>query len=288
MTRADVTPTSLFKEPGESVGSEQIESVGARLARGLQELLCAASGRALAIKPGSVNAASYTEWRIAQNPHGMLLRYRITAQNAQILINVPGTLISQIVDLAYGGNGLHVVRPHFTPAETRFVQRIAEQLVPIIRSAWDVAPSITPSLVSVETDLLNAHWPKAHDRILLHSFLVDGEPVKPASISWMIASETAKAIPSGSTGSETIASDPVWRQRMTASAMAVRMPARSVLTQCEMPLTKLLHLAPGDVIPIFLPSAIPLIVAGRTFARGSMGEANGRAALRIETIEKGA
>jgi flagellar motor switch protein FliM len=286
MTVADRAPLSLIKKVEDTAGFGQIDRVGHLLLGGIQELLSTASGHSLTIKPGSVNVASYTEWRIAQNPHGLLLRYRITAQNGQMLVHFPGVMVSQIVDLAYGGQGHVTLRTHFTPAEHRFVKRIAEQLVPFIHAAWGGAPPVMPSLANVELDLLNSHWPKAHDRIYLQSALVEGDRVKPATISWMISADTAKAIPSESNG-DAESLDPVWRDRMKAAAMAVRMPVRSVLTRCELPVTRLLHLAVGDVIPIFLPSTVPLTVAGRIFAHASLGEASGRAALCIETIEKG-
>lgn len=287
MTAAEILPVSLFKATDDDGGCTEIEVVGDRLAHGLQELLTASSGHAFAVQPGSVNAASYAEWRIAQNPYGMLLRYRLTAQNGQMLVHIPGVLLSQIVDLAYGGNGNLVLRSAFTPAETRFTERFAEGLLPAIRAAWKDAPSVMPSLVGIEPDLLNANWAKAQDRILTNNLSVEGNGIKLAMVCWIMSVDTAKAAPTAQAGSEPTSPDPIWRQRMRASAMAVRMPARSVLTRCELPLTRLLHLSPGDVIPIFLPTAVPLTVAGRTFAHGSIGEANGRAALCIETMEKG-
>jgi flagellar motor switch protein FliM len=284
---AAVTPASLLKAQAEDGGFAEIERVGERLGRGLQELLSASSGHAICVKPGSVNVASYNEWRIAQNPFGMLLRYQLTAQNGQMLVHVPGILVSQIVDLAYGGNGNLAIRQAFTPAETRFTERFAEALVPVIRAAWGDAPGVAPMLSGVECDLLNASWAKTQDRILTNNLSIEGSGIKPATICWIIAAETAKMVPSAHSGGEPTLPDPVWHQRMKASAMAVRLPARSVLTRCDLPLTRLLNLAPGDIIPVFLPATIPLTVAGRTFAHGSIGEANGRAALRIETMEKG-
>jgi flagellar motor switch protein FliM len=284
---AEIIPVSLLKASDDDGGFAEIEVVGERIARGVQELLTASSGHIFSVKPGSVNAASYAEWRIAQNPYGMLFRYRLTAQNGQMLVHIPGILLSQIVDLAYGGSGNPAVRSAFTPAEMRFAKRIAEALIPAIRTAWNGPPSVMPSLENIEPDLLNARWAKSQDRILTNSVSVEADGITPATICWIISVDTAKAAPTTGTGSEPTAPDPVWSQRMKASAMGVRLPARSVLTRCELPLTRLLHLSPGDVIPIFLPSTIPLTVAGRAFAHGSIGEANGRAAIRIETMEKG-
>ena len=52
-------------------------------------------------------------------------------------------------------------------------------------------------------------------------------------------------------------------------------------------LVKLLSLEVGDIIPITMPRQVPVTVAGRKFALGSIGEANGNAAIMIDQIEKG-
>ena len=74
--------------------------------------------------------------------------------------------------------------------------------------------------------------------------------------------------------------DPDARDRMIAALMQVCLPVRSVFVRPEMPIARLLALRPGDVIPISLPQHIPLTVAGRLFAHGTLGEADGRAAIR--------
>jgi flagellar motor switch protein FliM len=40
------------------------------------------------------------------------------------------------------------------------------------------------------------------------------------------------------------------------------------------------------VIPVSLPAHVPLIVEGRRFAIGTIGEHDGRAALKIEKVEQ--
>ena len=65
------------------------------------------------------------------------------------------------------------------------------------------------------------------------------------------------------------------------------MPVRSVLARPEISLVKLLALEVGDIIPLTMPRHVPVTVAGRSFAFGSIGEANGNAAIMIDHIEKG-
>ena len=67
----------------------------------------------------------------------------------------------------------------------------------------------------------------------------------------------------------------------------VRLPVRSVLARPEISLVKLLSLEVGDIISLTIPRNVPVTVAGRNFAYGSIGEANGNAAIMIERIEEG-
>jgi len=73
---------------------------------------------------------------------------------------------------------------------------------------------------------------------------------------------------------------------MRAAAMRIRLPARTILAHSDISFQRLLTLAPGDILPLLLPTQIPLTVAGHVFAHGSLGEANGRTALLIEKMEK--
>ena len=74
---------------------------------------------------------------------------------------------------------------------------------------------------------------------------------------------------------------------MNKALRDVRLPVRSVLARPEISLVKLLSLEVGDIIPLTMPRHVPVTVAGRSFAVGSIGEANGNAAIMIEQIEKG-
>ena len=58
-----------------------------------------------------------------------------------------------------------------------------------------------------------------------------------------------------------------------------------MLARPELSLSELMQLREGDVIPVSLNKLVPLIVAGRRVALGSVGERDGKAALKIEKME---
>ena len=77
-----------------------------------------------------------------------------------------------------------------------------------------------------------------------------------------------------------------WRHRLAAAVGGVRVKARTVLARPELSVSELMQLQPGDVIPVTLPAHVPLLVEGRRIALGTIGEHDGRAALKIELIEQ--
>jgi flagellar motor switch protein FliM len=254
-----------------------------RLARAFQDMFTRRASGLIEAKPGTIQAARYTEWRISQNPFGMLLRYHVPSNGTELIVHIPGHLVGQIIDIHYGGTGQVPVRQTFTPAETKFVERLGRQLVPHV----GLVAGVQAELVELQPDILSFSWPKSLDAICLVSIFVENPAIKSATISCFMAVETARSLASRIAGSseQSRADDPVWQSKMQSAAMRVRFPARAILTRCEMPATRLLCLAPGDILPVILPSKVPLTIAGRHFAYGTIGEANGRAALQIETIE---
>lgn len=270
----------LVRAQKETADLAALEPLAAKLARGMQSLLDIRASGEIEVTAGTANAARYPEWRIAQNPFGALLRIGRGDNSDELFVHLPGHLLSQIVDLHYGGSG--AVPPHadFSAAELQFVARIGERFALLLEAAGIARFR----LVETHTDLLQAGWPKSREAIAVQPFTVEGGAIKPAVISLILCSETICTLSERDTNNKP--TDAAWAGRMRAATMRVRLPARTILTRSDISFQRLLTLAPGDVLPLRLPTQIPLVVAGHIIAHGSLGEANGRAALLIEKMEK--
>ena len=274
----------LVRVQKETVDLATLEPLAAKLARGIQAVLDSRTSGEIVVTAGTANAARYPEWRIAQNPFGALLRFGAVGGNDDLLIHLPGHLLNQIVDLHYGGCGTVPARAKFTAAELQFVARIGERFALLFEAA-----GFGPARIGeIQTDLLQAGWPKSREAIAVQPFTCEGGAIKPAVISLILSAETASGLSERNDGgpSNDLPRDAAWTDRMRAAAMRVRLPARTILTRSDISFQRLLTLAPGDILPRLLPAQIPLTVAGHIFAYGSLGEANGRAALLIEKMEK--
>ncbi len=288
MTEGSPQSLPLVRTGKSAVDLAALEPLASKLAREIQALLEIRVKGDIALAADTANAARYPEWRIAQNPFGAIIRVRWAGSSEEMLLQLPGFLVSQLVDLHYGGTGNVPVSGEFSAAEMRFVERLADQLASIFQITFAQFGLSSNASAEVQTDILFANWPKSRDEIAVQPITVERTGIKSSTISIIIAIETIRSL-SGRTHENTAAAPPpdaAWAERVRQATMQVRLPARTVLTRNELPFQRLLTLAPGDILPLLLPAHIPLTVAGRTFAYGTLGEANGRAALFIEKLEK--
>lgn len=278
---------SLIRGQAKQIDLASFEALAQHIVPGLQGLLDVSSIGAVQITAGAANAARYQEWRITQNPFGALLRYRFANRNDQLLVHLPGYFIGQIVDLHYGGSGVTSVRSGFSNTELHFVRSFGEQFANLLK-ALRTSEMLQADFVEMHTDLLYAHWPKSRDDIAIHTVFAESDNIKPTAITLVMALDSLDLLAGGNNRDETstVMVDAAWAEKMREAAMHLQVPVRAILMRNKLPLQRLLTLSPGDVLPLMMPSQIPLIVDGHTFARGSLGESNGRAALRIETIGK--
>lgn len=255
------------------------------LAGALQEFL---SGPAkLTSNSAAVTKTRYSEWVPAQSNFGILLPFELGKDADEIVLHIPGQLVSQALDLHYGGSGAVPPRAVFTPSELRFVSRLVASLIPHLSAANTDATPQAARAREMHPDIHSFDWPRYRDSIVVADIQVEGSAIAPATISCFIGYARAKKI-----GLRLAASNPTqlppqpeWQAKMKTAALRVPLPARAVLTQAEFPLSHLLSLRAGDILPVMLPAEVPLFVAGRRFAHGSMGESNGRAALKIDYME---
>ena len=78
-----------------------------------------------------------------------------------------------------------------------------------------------------------------------------------------------------------------WRQRLAARAGDIAMPTKSVIARPQLSVGQVMALRVGDVIPIPVPRHVPLLVADRRVATGTIGERDGRVAFMVDRMDGG-
>ena len=234
---------------------------------------------------------SYGDWQAEQPEFSSLCLYGFKPLKGSIMLSIEPEFVSRLVDAFYGGSGVPSTTRarEFTATEESLCGRLAEGLIGALAEVWSEIVPVRPQLRSRETNVGFASVARAEDPVAVSRFTLTPWPGQSsfveilypvASLRSVEAELAAKANEdSSSRGSE-------WRERLAASVGEVRVKARTVLARPQLSLSELMQLQPGDVIPVSLPQRVPLLVEGRRIAVGTVGEHDGRAALKIDKLEQ--
>ena len=211
--------------------------------------------------------------------------------SAPALLVLDGAFVFGLVDLFFGGPGIapQPLPAEFTPTADAMIARLAGGVAERLGQAWSELAEIGFEAGRTDAQLSLAPL-DADDRIVRTRFgltigdarRVDLDILYPAAalmpIAGLLSSRGAQKRPAAD-------EDPAWQGHLHRAVMNVKLPVRSVLAEPVIPLGQLMSLKPDDIIPISFGPEIPLLVSNRRFARGAVGAANGRAAIRLHRIE---
>lgn len=286
-TKSAPAPASLTRSNEDVPVFPGLDPVGERFGRGLADLLASFGYGQSIIRAGATQMTSVSEWQAGHCPNDAHLRFQLKPIKGPMLISMPVKLIAQLVDMFFGGDGLVETADHdFSPAERRFLTRLGEQCLPLLTAAWKDVISIQPQMVKIEPNGCKPALGKAQDLIAVQPFMISGPNGKSEiqcifPVSALRPIEALRSAPESETAP---AIDAVWRDRLEQAVMQVRLPIRSVFARPELSLEKLIALKPGDIIPVLMPRYVPVSIGDRLFAHGSVGESNGRTAIKIESF----
>jgi flagellar motor switch protein FliM len=252
-----------------------LDRIGRKLERGLADLFTG-----LLALPASVTASPVRIEDRFQAVDSESLHVRMAPLEGTMALSMERSAIVGLVDLYYGGEGAPAgSSPMLSLAERRLFQRIGDGFCRILPAAWLAFGAITAELEDEPGSPgpcaaigFSVAWPDRAPFILECRF-----PVA------MLDRVSGMTLADSKPGAQRLGNGE-WEASLTASALDIPFDVRAVFAEPWLPLSRLMALKPGDVIPICLPGEIDLIVSGRRFASGQAGESGGRAAISIDQI----
>jgi flagellar motor switch protein FliM len=274
-----MSAASLIRQRGQSASAPLLERSGARLAIGLREMLCGMIGKDIDIAADGLSDMAMASWQIDA---AVLAQFHFAVLKTPILVRWPLPLLGWLCDRFYGGAGAaSEARGGASPAERRLAERLSRQLERPLAAAWAERQE-QPHFVAIGGTPF-----RDSEALIVQSLRVAAGALPDQRIEIAYPAAALRGLPAEPAHESIAASDPAWAAQLRAAMMAVRLPVRSVLARPELSVARLLTLKPGDTIPLHIPVTVPLTVADRHFASGSIGEANGHAAIRIDQFQKG-
>ncbi len=269
-----------------------IDRLNERLARKLRGVIEPLTRTKPQIVAAPTVIRTFADWQAEQPEFTSLSLYGFKPMTGPILLKIEPEFISRLVDAFYGGTG--AVAPkrskEFTGTEESLLGRLAEALIGALAEAWaDIIPA-APMLRARETNSGFVALTKPEETVAVSQFTIQPWPGQAATVEILYPIAGLRSVEQALAAkmpTEVGTKNAEWKARLDAALGEVRVEARTVLARPELPLSELMRLQEGDVIPVSLPHLVPLIVEGRRIAIGAVGEHDGRAALRIERIEQG-
>ncbi len=210
--------------------------------------------------------------------------------SGQAMLVLDGALTLRLVDMYFGGPGLapNPLPVEFTPTAEAMITRIAAGFAERLAAGWAELAEIAFVAGRTETNPAMLSNIDGEDRVVRTRFVLTIGEGRSVTVDLLYPAASLKPIApilSSKVQSRRQAENPAWTNNLMRAAMNVKLPVRSVLAEPVIPLAQLMTLKPGDIIPISFGPEIPLLVSNHRFARGAVGAANGRAAIRVHRIE---
>jgi flagellar motor switch protein FliM len=284
-----MSAASLIRQPQEGGSFPAMDRVAQRLARGLSDYFASFDGCEPVVKPATSQVTGYADW-LSAHSGDVLIPLRL-GRKLSVQVAAPMPMLLGMVDAFYGGTGAPGEQhDELTSAELRFAERLGGRLVTIMTAAWAGLEPVKPELGAVTLAAQATPLCAGAEPVLVQSFAIADAPFAKGQIACVYPLAAVRAV-AGSAGQDGLQvggeADADWSARINTAALNVRLPVRTIFARPEISFARLLSLKTGDIIPLLLPQHVPVTVAGRQFALGNIGEANGRAAIKIEKMQEG-
>ncbi|MBD9368295.1 flagellar motor switch protein FliM [Xanthomonas sp. XNM01] len=195
-------------------------------------------------------------------------------------------LVFSVVDNFFGGDGRYPTRiegREFTPTEMRVIQLLLKQTFADIHEAW--APVMDVDLEYINSEI-NPHFanivtPREYVVVSrFHAELDGGGGEIHITLPYSMLEPIRELLDAG-IQSDRIDRDESWNTTLRDQLRLAEVDVSSVLAEKRIDLRQLTQLKVGDILPIDLPSQVPICVEDVPVFTGEFGIANGRNAVKI-------
>lgn len=269
-----------------------LQHMGSHLARGMRGVFEPLLRRQPRIAAEPITTKSFDAYLDERGPGlSSITLVGMAPLNGQAMIVLDGALVLEMVDLFFGGTGAvpDSLPGEFTPTAEAMIARATTGLAERMATAWSTLAEIDFRAGRSESNPAMLSHIDGDERVVVTRFVMTLSESHRTTIDILYPVKTLKPIAAtlgAKVQSRRGGGDPAWLGGLTRAVMNVKLPVRSVLAEPTISLSRLMALQAGDIIPISFGPEVPLLVADNRFARGAVGAANGRAAIRVNRIEQ--
>ncbi|MGQ0656638.1 MAG: flagellar motor switch protein FliM [Chromatiales bacterium] len=263
-----------------------LELINERFARNCRISLFNLLRRSPVISVEAVRMSKFNEYVHSLFMPSNLNMTRVRPLRGTALVVMNPKLVFTLVDNFFGGDGrfhAKIEGRDFTAVEMRVVQKVLDLLFKDLEEAWEPVFKVSFEYVGSEMNAQFANVVTPSEVVVVSSFQValeGGGGELHVTLPYSMI-EPIRGILDAGVQSDINDRDQRWISSLREEMKSATVVIDSTLAQTEITMRELLALAPGDVIPMEIPSAVMGKVEGVPVFRGRFGMSRGMRALQV-------
>ncbi|CDF85269.1 flagellar motor switch protein FliM [Pseudomonas sp. QL9] len=194
-------------------------------------------------------------------------------------------LVFKLVDNFFGGDGRHakIEGREFTPTELRVVRMVIEQAFVDLAEAWSAVLPITFEYVNSEVNPAMANIVSPSEVVVVSTFHIEldgGGGDLHVTLPYSMIEPIREMLDAGFQ-SDVDDQDERWINALREDILDVNVPIDATVVRRQLRLRDILHMQPGDVIPVELPEHMIMRANGVPSFKVKLGSHKGNLAFQI-------
>lgn len=268
-----------------------LEMINERFARYTRISMFNMLRRSADVAVGGVQVMKFGEYVHSLYVPTSLNLVKIKPLRGTALFILDAKLVFKLVDNFFGGDGRHakIEGREFTPTELRVVRMVLEQAFVDLKEAWQAIMEVNFEYINSEVNPAMANIVGPSEAIVVSTFHIEldgGGGDLHVTMPYSMIEPVREMLDAGFQ-SDLDDQDERWVNALRQDVMDVDVPINATVARRQLKLRDILHMQPGDVIPVDMQEELVMRANGVPAFKVKMGSHKGNLALQvIELIER--
>ncbi|BAU75689.1 flagellar motor switch protein FliM [Metapseudomonas furukawaii] len=200
-------------------------------------------------------------------------------------------LVFKLVDNFFGGDGRHakIEGREFTPTELRVVRMVLDQAFVDLAEAWHAVLDVNFEYMNSEVNPALANIVSPSEVVVVSTFHIEldgGGGDLHITLPYSMIEPIREMLDAGFQ-SDVDDQDERWIKALREDILDVSVPVAATVVRRQLKLRDILHMQPGDIIPVEMPEHMIMRANGVPAFKAKLGSHKGNLSLQIlEPIER--
>ncbi|KWU48977.1 flagellar motor switch protein FliM [Pseudomonas palleroniana] len=262
-----------------------LEMINERFARYTRISMFNMLRRSADVAVGGVQVMKFGEYVHSLYVPTSLNLVKIKPLRGTALFILDAKLVFKLVDNFFGGDGRHakIEGREFTPTELRVVRMVLEQAFIDLKEAWQAIMEVNFEYINSEVNPAMANIVGPSEAIVVSTFHIEldgGGGDLHVTMPYSMIEPVREMLDAGFQ-SDLDDQDERWVKALREDLLDVDVPLNATVARRQLRLRDILHMQPGDVIPVDLPEEMIMRANGVPSFKVKLGSHKGNLALQV-------